>query len=121
MRLKRTQIALGAIVLALGILPVSPDVHATEPPDSDTNSNTTGAPFAPAEGARASWPFQTVENLSLGAVTESSTGEESASELNRKLTNPVSDIWSISNQFNNFELNNGQWNNKLELPACDAS
>jgi hypothetical protein len=31
--------------------------------------------------------------------------------LNRKLTNPVSDIWSISNQFNNFELNNGQWNN----------
>src|SRR4029453_19416030 len=51
------------------------------------------------------------ENFSLGAVTESSTGEESASELNRKLTNPVSSIWSISNQFNNFELNNGQWNN----------
>jgi len=23
----------------------------------------------------------------------------------------VSNIWSISNQFNNFELNNGQWNN----------
>ena len=55
--------------------------------------------------------FATVENLSYGAVTESSTGEESASELNRKLTNPVSSIWSISNQFNNFELNNGQWNN----------
>ena len=35
----------------------------------------------------------------------------SASELNRELTNPVSSIWSISNQFNNFELNNGQWNN----------
>ena len=35
----------------------------------------------------------------------------SASELNRQLTNPVSSIWSISNQFNNFELNNGQWNN----------
>ncbi len=55
--------------------------------------------------------FATVQNLSYGAVTESSDREESASELNRKLTNPVSSIWSISNQFNNFELNNGQWNN----------
>jgi len=55
--------------------------------------------------------LQNGENFSLGAVTESSDGDESASELNRKLTNPVSSIWSISNQFNNFELNNGQWNN----------
>src|SRR5262245_38931668 len=37
--------------------------------------------------------------------------EESASELNRKLTNPVSTIWSITNQFNNFKLENGHWNN----------
>ena len=37
--------------------------------------------------------------------------EESASELNRKLTNPVSSLWSISNQFNNFKLENGHWNN----------
>jgi hypothetical protein len=35
----------------------------------------------------------------LGAVTESSAAEPSASELNRQLTNPVSNIWSISNQF----------------------
>jgi hypothetical protein len=55
-------------------------------------------------------PLQNSENLSYGAVTESSTGED-ASELNRELTNPVSSLWSISNQFNNFELNNGQWNN----------
>ncbi|HEY7318729.1 MAG TPA: hypothetical protein VIE89_14225 [Candidatus Binatia bacterium] len=47
----------------------------------------------------------------MGAVSQSSDGDESASELNRKLTNPVSSIWSIANQFNNFELNNGQWNN----------
>jgi hypothetical protein len=55
--------------------------------------------------------LQSSENFSFGAVTESSDGEESASELNRKLTNPVSSIWSIESQFNNFVLNNGQWNN----------
>ena len=57
--------------------------------------------------------------MSYGAVTGSSTeeGEESASELNRKLTNPVSDIWSTSNQFNNFELNNGQWNNNWNFQS----
>ena len=37
--------------------------------------------------------------------------EESASELNRKLTNPVSTLWSLSNQFNNFKLENSHWNN----------
>ena len=37
--------------------------------------------------------------------------DESASELNRKLTNPVSTLWSLSNQFNNFKLANGHWNN----------
>src|SRR5262249_5731930 len=56
-------------------------------------------------------PLQNDENFSFGAVAESPAGEPSASELNRKLTNPVSDIWSIANQFNNFELNNGHWNN----------
>ena len=108
MKTKQSQIFLGAIVLTLGILSASPCVRATEPMDGSTNGNTTGEPF---EGAGIGLPFQTSENLSLGAVTESSTGEESASELNRKLTNPVSSIWSIANQFNNFELNNGQWNN----------
>ena len=92
----------------MGILSASPGVRATEPMDGGTNGNMTGQPF---EGAGIGLPFQTSENLSLGAVTESSTGEESASELNRKLTNPVSSIWSIANQFNNFELNNGQWSN----------
>jgi hypothetical protein len=104
MKTKQSQIFLGAIVLTLGILSAGPGVRATEPMDGGTNGNTTGEPF---EGAGIGLPFQTSENLSLGAVTESSDGEESASELNRKLTNPVSSIWSIANQFNN-ELNNGQ-------------
>jgi hypothetical protein len=49
---------------------------------------------------------------SAGAVGAEPEGqEESASELNRKLTNPVSTIWSLSNQFNNFKLEKGRWNN----------
>jgi hypothetical protein len=45
------------------------------------------------------------------AATEPDAHEESAGDLNRKLTNPVSTLWSLSNQFNNFKLENGQWNN----------
>ena len=55
--------------------------------------------------------MQGSEDLTYGAVTESPGGEPDASELNRQLTNPVSSLWSIESQFNNFELNNGQWNN----------
>ena len=72
------------------------DVRATEAPD---------------EHLSLGLPLQTSDNFRFGAFTESSDEEGSASELNRKLTNPVSSLWSISNQFNNFELNNGHWNN----------
>jgi hypothetical protein len=91
----RAQIASGVAASTLAFLCLIPDIRAIEPRGGNA-SNTEN------------------DNLSLGAVTQSSQGdegEESASELNRKLTNPVSSIWSISNQFNNFELNNGQWSN----------
>jgi hypothetical protein len=106
-KMKQPQTVLGVTVVTLGILSVIPTLCATEPPDGDANSNATAEPLALDTGARISLPLQTIqtnENFSLGAVTESSGGEESESELNRKLTNPVSSIWSISNQFNNFEL-----------------
>src|SRR5213594_18745 len=106
--MKRTQLVSGVAVLTLGILSVRPAVRAGEPFDGVANGNATGEPF---QSGRISLPFQTSENFSLGAVAQSPAGEPSASELNRQLTNPVSSIWSISNQFNNFELNNGQWNN----------
>jgi len=109
--MKQTQIVLGVAVLMLGILSAVPNLGATEPPEVEANGSAIDEPFASNEGVSLSLPLQSSENLSLGAVTESSTGEESTSELNRKLTNPVSSIWSISNQFNNFELNNGHWNN----------
>jgi len=105
--------ALGVTLVALGILLVS-TIHASEAVAPDTNKNAIDQAFPRNTSVSLRLPLQTIqsnENLSFGAVTESSDGEESASELNRKLTNPVSSIWSISNQFNNFELNNGHWNN----------
>ena len=69
--MKRTPLVLGATVLALGILSVGPSVRATEPPDGDTNGKPINDAFAPDVGVPVSSPFQTSENFSLGAVTES--------------------------------------------------
>jgi hypothetical protein len=107
---RRTHVLLGFAVLTSGVLSLVPAICAAETPEVDRNSNAVAEPFAPDANVSLRVPFNLGENLSLGAVTESSAGED-ASELNRELTNPVSCIWSISNQFNNFELNNGQWNN----------
>ena len=98
-------------VLALGLLLVVRGVRATDSSEVDSSVNPVEEPFSQDAHGSLRFPLQSGENFSFGAVAESSDGEESASELNRKLTNPVSSIWSISNQFNNFELNNGHWNN----------
>jgi hypothetical protein len=108
---KRPQIVSVATVLALGILSMVSVVRATESPEIDANKDAIGEPFGPDARLSLRLPLENGKNFSYGAVTESSTGEPSASELNRELTNPVSSTWSISNQFNNFELNNGHWNN----------
>ena len=108
--MRRTQVLLGFAALTLRLLSLVPAICTAETPEVDRNSNAIGEPFASATNVSLRLPLQNSENLSDGAVTESSTGED-ASELNRELTNPVSSLWSISNQFNNFELNNGQWNN----------
>ena len=107
---KRPHIILGLTVFAVGILSVVPAIHASEAAEVDASEAINQA-FAPDASVSLRSHWQSNENFSLGAVAQSPTGEPSASELNRQLTNPVSSIWSISNQFNNFELNNGQWNN----------
>jgi len=109
--IRQTQIALGITLLTLAVFSVVPGIRATEASEVNTNSKTTPDPFAPDSRVSLSLPLQGSEDLTYGAVTESLSGEPSASELNRQLTNPVSSIWSIANQFNNFELNNGHWNN----------
>jgi hypothetical protein len=108
---RQSPLAFGVTVLTLGILSVTLGICANEASEVDRNSKATSDPFAPDSRVSLSLPLRGSEDLTYGAVTESSTGEESASELNRQLTNPVSSIWSIANQFNNFELNNGQWSN----------
>jgi hypothetical protein len=97
---KRTQIVLGVGAFTLGILSVSPHVCATEPPDGDANSYATGEPFAPAEGARIGWPFQTVGSLSLAAVSESSAEASEADKLAKQLANPISSLISVPFQAN---------------------
>jgi len=108
---KRLHIYLRIFVPLLGLLLVVRSVRGTEPSEIDSRINSVDEPFSHGRHVSLRIPLQRGENFSLAAVTEGSGGEESASELNRKLTNPVSSIWSISNQFNNYELNNGQWSN----------
>ena len=88
---------------------ISSGLYATESRQVDGNADAIVGTFSPEVALSLGVPLRSSENLSLGAVTESSTPED-ASELNRELTNPVSSLWSIANQFNNFELNNGHWN-----------
>ena len=102
------KLLVGITVLTSGILSVASGIRATEPPEVEANGSAIDEPFASNAGVSLRLPLQNDESLSYGAVAQSPTGEPSASELNRQLTNPVSSIWSISNQFNNFELNNGQ-------------
>jgi len=110
-KVKRPKIYLGLAVLLLGLLAVVRSVWGTEPSETNSSINPVEERFAFERHVSLRVPLQSDENFSFGAVTTSSDSEESASELNRKLTNPVSSIWSISNQFNNYELNNGQWSN----------
>ncbi len=109
--MRRSPVVIGATILTLGILSVTPGSCANAASEVDPDSKATPDPFASDSRVSLSLPLRGSEDLTYGAVTESPAGEPSASELNRQLTNPVSSIWSISNQFNNFELNNGQWNN----------
>jgi len=107
-------------VIGLSLLVAIQALRATESPEVESSINPIQEPFSPDGHVSLRVPVQSGENFSFGAVNESPDEDigrvthgdaESASELNRKLTNPVSSIWSIESQFNNFELNNGHWNN----------
>ena len=50
-----------------------------------------------------------------GAPSAAEAGAPSANELNKQLSNPVTSLWSLSFQFNNFRLENGQWSNNLQF------
>ena len=77
-----------------------PGIRAIEPPEVDTNSNAIGEPFSPDVGAPVGLPFQTTENLTLGAVTESSAEDAEADTLAKQLSNPISSLISVPFQAN---------------------
>ena len=62
------------------------------------------AQAAPAPGAPAS-----------ASGPEPQAQESSASELNKQLSNPVTSLWSLAFQFNNYRLENGEWNYNLQF------
>jgi len=112
--MNRPQIVLGLAAFTVGILPMVSVLRATESSRADASNDALSEPFSPNVTVSLCLPLQDGKNLSFGAaaqIPQDPAEGASASELNRKLTNPVSDIWSIESQFNNFELNNGQWNN----------
>ena len=85
------KLLVGITVLTLGILSVVPAIRATEPQEVDPNGKTLSEAFTPAVGAPISVPFQTTENFSLGAVTESSAD---ADKLAKQLNDPVAALIS---------------------------
>jgi hypothetical protein len=127
--MKQHQIYLGIVLVTLGLLSAVQGVRATE--SADSSINVVEEPSSRDAHVSLRIPLQSREDFSFGAVTETYDDDiarttqgdaESASELNRKLTNPVSSIWSIQSQFNNFELNNGHWNNNwLFQPVLPVS
>ncbi len=63
---------LGVTVVTLGVLLVLPAIRASEHSEINTYGHTIGEPDAPGQGAALSLFLKTTQNLSLGAVTESS-------------------------------------------------
>ncbi len=49
------------------------------------------------------------------AAAETDEGGQSAKELNKQLSNPVTNLWSLTFQFNNYILENGHWNHNLQF------
>src|SRR5438093_12141204 len=94
------KLLVGIVVLTAVILSVVPAVRAAEPSELDASGKTTGEPFSPDAGASVNLPFQTNENFSLGAVTESSTDAAEAAKLAKELANRIASLISAPFQAN---------------------
>src|SRR5438132_5134986 len=94
------KVVVGVTVLTLGILSVGPGIRATESSKVDTTGNVMGEPAAPGERVVLSLPVTTTQNLSLGAVTESSAESAEADKLAKELANPIASLISVPFQAN---------------------
>lgn len=97
----------------MGILSAVPGIRAAELPKVDANGNAIGQPSvatAKSDVALNNLPIQTNENLSYGAVAESSASaageEDQAADLAKKLNNPISSLISLPFQ-SNWDFNIG--------------
>src|SRR5438067_7578396 len=98
--MKMTQIVFGITVLTLGILSLVPGIRATEPSEVGANGNRVSQPLAPDAGVSLRLPLQTGENLTLGAVTESSGEAAEEDNLAKQLANPIASLISVPFQAN---------------------
>jgi hypothetical protein len=97
----RPQRFLGLTVLTMGILSVVPSICATEPSNAAADSNAIGESAALGGDAALSLsPFWISQNLTLGAVTESSDEAAEADKLAKQLANPISSLISMPFQAN---------------------
>ena len=98
--MRHSQVAVGLTVLTLGILSVVRGIGATGPSKVDTDSNGVDEPLTLDIRAAVGSPFQATENLSLGAVAESSAEAAEADKLAKELANPISSLISVPFQAN---------------------
>jgi len=98
--LRHSQVAVGLTVLTLGILSVVRGIGATGPSKVDTDSNGVDEPLTLDIRAAVGSPFQATENLSLGAVAESSAEAAEADKLAKELANPIASLISVPFQAN---------------------
>jgi len=68
---RRSPLVVGATILTLGILSVTPGICANEASEVDTNSKATPDPFASDSRVSLSLPLQGTEDLTYGALTQS--------------------------------------------------
>src|SRR5213082_1845504 len=94
------ELVVGVTVLTLGILSVAPGIRATESSKVDTTGNVMGEPATPGERVVLILPVTTTQNLSLGAVTESSAEASEADKLAKELANPIASLISVPFQAN---------------------
>jgi hypothetical protein len=85
---------------------VSPDDHPFQLMDTRLDYGTAG---------QATWQMAQATGAPGTTAAPAAASEASANELNKQLSNPVTSLWSLSFQFNNFRLDNGEWNNSLQF------
>jgi hypothetical protein len=63
----------------------------------------------------AALPFLlAVAPATIGAAETEQQGQ-SLGEVNKQLSNPITSLWSLAFQFNNYILENGHWNHNLQF------